>query len=79
MVAQRAGDNQILMGMFMQKALLQILLVQVDGKKLSGPEKQNINSMFKMNDYAYLLKVIGKLMGSDEGKQEVTMEMVAEE
>ena len=74
MVAQKASGDSNMLQILMQKALLQILLVQVDGKALTGMEKEDIDSLFKMGEYTQLLKVIGKMYGEDEKGKEPLVE-----
>ncbi len=78
MVAQRAGDNQNLLQLFMQKALVQILLVKIDTKMVTGIDREEINKHFTMAEYTQLLKVIGKMSGGDELGKDPKLELVAE-
>ena len=44
---QASGDNQLHMGMLLQKELLKLLLVKVDNKALNLTEKQQLDKHFK--------------------------------
>ena len=79
MVAQRAGDNQQLMSLFMQKALLQLVLVQIGDEKVSAIERENVNNLFKMAEYTQLLRVIQKMSGGDDLGKEAKLELVSQE
>jgi len=67
--AGRSGDdNKLLMALSMQKELLKILLIQINGKDLGGPEKENLDELFTYPEYMQLSSVIGKITDvGDEG------------
>lgn len=72
LAAPRAGDNPFLLQMFAQKELLKLLLVSVDGKKITAKDAEGINEMFNPGEYGTLLKVLNKVGGGDEaGKDQL--------
>ena len=83
MVASKAGGDQNVLQIMMQKALLQLLLIKVgdseeaEPRTVTGNEKEDLDSLFTMVEYAQLLKVIGKLSGGDEMGKEARIEIVA--
>lgn len=79
--AQLAGkgnaDNQMLMGIKVQKELVKILLVQVGENKLSATEKEQLDKHFSFKEYQQLLKVVGKITGDDELGNEFQIDFVS--
>jgi hypothetical protein len=67
----RAGENRALLGMLVQKELLKLLILDVDGRKLSGTEVEDLDALFTFGEYSQLLKVVDQLTGGagDMGKQ----------
>lgn len=60
--ASRAGDDSKYgMAIAMQKELVKILLVQVDGKALKAIEKEDLDSLFTYAEYMQLVEVLGKI------------------
>jgi hypothetical protein len=49
-----------------------MLLVAVDGKELTGNEKEFLKNLFSVGEYSQLIEVIGK-MGEAEGKPQVEL------
>lgn len=62
-VGKRSGDNEMLAGKMMQDELLKILLVEIDGKKLSGIEKESLESVLSYQDIIQLRKAVQEVMG----------------
>lgn len=77
MVAQRAGDSQNLLIMLMPKALLQLLLFQVDDKPIGLTERNNLDHLFNVIEYNQLLTVVGKMNGAGVEKGEAQVEFMA--
>ena len=74
----RAPDgNQIAMAVVMQKELLKVLLVQINEKKLSAVEKEDLNSLFSYTDYRELMSVVNKIAGTDDPVGKLQIEHVA--
>jgi hypothetical protein len=63
---QRAGENQMAMAMGMQQELIKLLLVQVDGKDIPAPERENLDSLFSYQEYQQVSQVLSKLMGTED-------------
>jgi hypothetical protein len=76
-VAKRADGDSSLMQVMMQKALLQSLLVSIDGKALNALEREDLDSILSMGEYTQLLKVVGKLAGGDDAGKEPQIELVS--
>jgi hypothetical protein len=74
-VGSKAGDNQMLFVTMMQKELLKILLVEVDGKAVTGIQLEDLDSLFTYQEYGQLSRVMGKIMGdeSDMGKFQIEL------
>lgn len=79
MCSRRANGDSNLLQVFMNKALIQILLFQVDGKELTAAQKEDLDSIFSVAEYSQLLKVVGKISGGDEAGKEPTLEHVSGE
>jgi hypothetical protein len=71
------ADNQLAMGVVMQKELLKILLIQVGEKKLSGSEKEDLNSLFSYTDYREITSVVGQIAGVDDPLGKLQIEHVS--
>ncbi len=65
-VSSRTNGDPNLMGLFMQKALVKNLLVQIDGEEVPATKREDLDSLFTMPEYSQLLKVIKELMGGDD-------------
>lgn len=68
LAAQAAGSkvgsgNELAMGIAIQKELLKLLLVQVDGKDLKPMDVEDLDKLFTFAEYGQLLKVLGQLVG----------------
>lgn len=60
--AARVGeDSKYGMAIAMQKELVKILLVQVDGRTLKAVEKEDLDSLFTYSEYMQLVEVLGKI------------------
>lgn len=76
MVATRAGSNATLLQILMQKELLKMLLLQIDDKKPSEQEKENLDNLLKVGEYQQLMQVVSKVAGLDEaGKFQPQLEL----
>lgn len=71
------SDNQLAMAVIMQKELLKILLVQVDSKKLSGAEKEDLNALFSYQDYREASSIVSKIAGTDDPLGKIQVEHVS--
>lgn len=71
------GDNQFAMAVVMGKELLKILLVQINETKPSGPEKENLNSLFSYPEYREISTVVNQIAGVDDAVGKPQIEHVA--
>lgn len=70
--AQIAGKttdpkNIVHLGMVMQKEMLKLLLVGIDGKKLKLQDKQNLKALFTVKEYNQALQAM-KQISEDEAE-----------
>lgn len=65
-VGNRGGKNQNLGQKLMADELLKILIVEVDGKRPTALELEQIDKMFTYAEVGALRKVMSKLLGADE-------------
>lgn len=71
---KKAGsDNQIYLGVLLQKEMIKILLVQVDDKKLTLTDKEQLEKLFTFKEYNQALKAAQMVM-ADEGNEQLTLE-----
>lgn len=71
---KKAGsDNQVYLGVLLQKEMIKILLVQVDDKKLSLTDKEQLEKLFTFKEYNQALKAAQMVM-ADEGNEQLTLE-----
>jgi hypothetical protein len=64
-VAPRAGGDPNVLSLLMQKALAKQLIVQVDEKKPSASELEDMDELFSFAEYGQVLQVVGQLAGAD--------------
>lgn len=76
-VGKKAGDNQILMQILLQKEIVKNLLLEIDGKKVTAAEREDLNELFTPAEYGQLLKVINKMSGGDDLGNEPVIEVVS--
>lgn len=69
------GKNEALQAKRFQDELLKILIVEVDGKKLSHTELEKLDKVFSYKDIVQLRKVMTQLVG-DEGDADPKLEVV---
>ena len=67
-IGSKAGDNSLLMATLMQQELLKVLLIDIDGSPVKPIALENLDDLFTYSEYSQLSKVVGKLMGGDEGE-----------
>lgn len=77
-IGDKAGSNQAYMGILIQKELVKILLYQVDGKKPSGIELENLDELFSLKEYSQLNSAVSQLIGTggEEGELQIESEFV---
>ena len=78
MASPKANKDPIVLQIMMQKCLLQLLLVNIDDKPVTGVEREDLDSLFDRGEYSQLLTVIGKLSGNEEMGKEPTLELVSQ-
>lgn len=76
-VAPRAGDNQTVFQVMMQRALLCRLVLQVDDKKPTAAQLADIDELFTMGEYNQLLQVVKQMTGGDESGKAPALEVVS--
>jgi len=59
-------SNQFVFGILLQKELTKLLLVSVDGKKLTGMEKENLGGVLAHEEYLAVNEYVGSLMGKSK-------------
>jgi hypothetical protein len=69
-----APDNQVHMGLLLQKELFKLLLVKVDNKAVNLTDKQQLDKLFKYNEYNQCLKAVKMVLGEDEGNAQLIPE-----
>lgn len=72
---KKAGtDNQVYLGTILQKEMLKLLLVQVDGKELSITDKEKIDKLLTYKEYNQAMKAVKMVLEDDEGNDLPTPE-----
>lgn len=72
------GDNAYVLATAIQKEMLKLLIVDVDGKKRSAAELEDLDSLFSYRDYFELGSVVNKLTGADDlGKYQVELTKIS--
>lgn len=59
------GENAITSSLLMQKEILKLLIVQVDGKSVSAAQMESLDDVFSYKEYRECLTVVKELMGGD--------------
>ena len=77
-----AGENKAHLGILMQKEQFktQLVGVQEEGgeiKKLTLAEKQDLNSLLNLGEYAVGLKALDMVNGGSEGTENLQMDLVS--
>jgi hypothetical protein len=72
-----AGDNKALLGLILQKEQLKRLLVEIDGKKPTMTEKEQLDNLLTFKEYSFALKAVQMVTGDDEDEGKLTMEFIA--
>lgn len=62
------GDNAFTYGMALQKEMLKMLLVQVNDKRPSAIEVEDLDGLFTYAEYMQCLKVVAKVAGLEDGE-----------
>lgn len=63
--AQKMGsnNNELALGVCMQKELLKLLIVQMNGQDIKPVQLEDLDSLFTFSEYIQLTKVLDKLLG----------------
>ncbi len=78
-VSRQAGGDPLLMNVMIKRAMLANLLVKIaenaeaTPRDLSGNEKEDMDGLFKIAEYAQLMGVLQKMSGDDESGEEATV------
>lgn len=75
-IGRIGDDNKIAMAVAMQKELLKLLLVDVDGKQLKAVEKEDLDSLFTYAEYMQLMNVMGKITDTGDLGNEPQIEIM---
>ena len=74
--SSRAGeDNKLALAIGMQKEMLKMLIVQVDGSQVTPVQLEDLDAVFSYAEYMQLVNVLGKLTG-DESLGNAQIELV---
>lgn len=67
-----AGNNQVLLSMYLQDELVKLLMVELGGKTLSAAEKESFDNLFNPEEYRQVMMIVEEMIGSvDRPKVEV--------
>lgn len=77
LAAPKAGDNTTLLTLHMQKELLKLLIVQIDGSTPKQNSLENLDDIFTMQEYGQLLKVLRKILGEEADMGNFQLEVVS--
>jgi hypothetical protein len=65
-VGKKAGDNTMAMVMMMQQELIKLLVISIDGRALTGAEREDLDSFLDFPEFQQLQSVVGQMMGGNE-------------
>lgn len=63
LAAKKAGDSPLAFSIFMLTELTKILVLEIDGKKLTAQDKLQIDKTLSRQEFQEVRQVVGKLMG----------------
>jgi hypothetical protein len=67
-------ENEAHLSVLFQKEMIKLLLVQVDKKKLTLQEKQDLKKLFTFKEYGQVSKAIKMMVDDGEGNLDLTPE-----
>ncbi len=56
----------MVLAMAMQKEIIKMLIIEIDGKVLSATEKEKLDNILTYKDYQQLQKVVQEIGGGDD-------------
>lgn len=62
-VGKKADDNQMLFASLMQKELMKILILQIEGKTIDKAEIENLDDLFSFQEYTQMSQFMNQVMG----------------
>jgi len=65
MVGPNDSENKLALGSRFQEAMLKVLLVQIDQKKLTGPEKEDLGALLTLTEYNQSMRAVSSLTGEE--------------
>ena len=68
-VSSKAGDSAMNFALLLQTELTKSLIVSIDGKVLSGLEKESLDKVFSYKEYSELLLGIREILGEAKKPQ----------
>lgn len=66
-----AGNNQAHLQVMVQEEMVKLLLHSVDGAVLSGPQREDLDSLFSIAEYNEVLKAVDKMGGDMSGEPQI--------
>jgi hypothetical protein len=77
LAAPKGKDSPFLLVTIAQKELLKLLILEIDGKRPSKIELEQLSKMFTLGEYNQLQAYLGKMSGGDTNMGECQTELVA--
>lgn len=69
--SKSAGDSPTGMGYGLMNELVKNLIVEIDGKKLTGNERAQIGTLLTYQEFKQCRKYVEKLVGEDQAEPQV--------
>lgn len=66
LAANRAAGNTQVLAMLMQKELIKLLIVSVNGQPVKPVQLEDLDSIFSIKEFAQLQHVLNQIVGSDD-------------
>lgn len=76
-VGKRAGDNQALLSMMVQKEIVKMLICNINDKDVSHKDLEDLDSVFTFREYQQVLKFLEMQMGGGEEEVSPNFEVVS--
>jgi hypothetical protein len=77
LAAPKGKDSPMLLVTFAQKELMKLLILEIDGKRPSKIELEQMSKLFTLAEYNQLATYLGKMAGGSDGMGESQSELVA--
>ena len=69
-----ANGNQMLSQVLVQEEMVKLLLLEVDGKKVTLNQKEDLDSLFTAVEFGFVVQAVNKIVGGENTEGKLIME-----